>query len=83
MKIVGDIVSSLADSFDDFYSSREWLAIRYKALRLRGFQCQACGESPPVAILHVDHIKPRSKYPEIELDINNLQVLCKECTHKF
>ena len=35
-------------------------------------------ESPNVE-LHVDHIKPRSKHPELELDINNLQILCKDC----
>lgn len=28
---------------------------------------------------HVDHIKPRSKYPYLELDGNNLQILCKKC----
>ena len=79
MKMVGEIVYSVVDSFDKFYSSSEWRSLRYKALRLRGFQCQACGNRPPLAILHVDHIKPRSKHPELELDINNLQVLCKDC----
>ncbi len=29
--------------------------------------------------LHVDHIKPRSKYPDLALDINNLQILCESC----
>jgi len=32
------------------------------------------GKSP-----HVDHIKPRSKYPLLELDISNMQVLCEQC----
>ena len=27
----------------------------------------------------VDHIQPRSKYPELALDIENLCVLCRRC----
>ena len=38
-----------------------------------------CGASGKQTVLHVDHIKPRSKYPELALDPNNLQVLCKDC----
>lgn len=41
--------------------------------------CLACGRKPPTVVLHVDHIKPRSKYPELELEISNLQVLCEDC----
>lgn len=29
--------------------------------------------------MHVDHIKPRSKYPHLAYDVNNLQVLCQDC----
>jgi hypothetical protein len=29
--------------------------------------------------MHVDHIKPRSKYPDLELSRQNLQVLCEDC----
>ncbi|WP_106598587.1 HNH endonuclease [Dyadobacter jiangsuensis] len=38
-----------------------------------------CGLTPPRAKMHVDHIKPRSKFPRLELDINNLQILCQYC----
>lgn len=64
---------------NDFYSSKEWLTVRYAALLQRGRKCQCCGATPPSVRLHVDHIKPRSKYPKLELDINNLQVLCESC----
>lgn len=64
---------------DWFYKSKEWRELRYQALKLHGNQCLCCGNRPPFTILHVDHIKPRSKYPHLALDINNLQVLCKEC----
>ena len=63
-----------------FYSSREWLELRYRALRWHGFSCMCCGKTKDQgAQLHVDHIKPRSKHPELSLSFNNLQVLCRQC----
>lgn len=64
---------------ETFYESREWRELRYEALKKYGRQCLCCGGKPPEVQLHVDHIKPRSKYPELELDINNLQIMCKDC----
>lgn len=64
----------------DFYTSREWQDMRYKALVLHGAQCQCCGATRRDGVkLHVDHIKPRSKFPELELSLDNLQVLCEPC----
>lgn len=63
-----------------FYNSREWKALRYEALKLHGGRCQCCGASPATgATLHVDHIKPRSKFPHLALVLSNLQVLCEDC----
>lgn len=66
---------------EEFFSSREWRELRYKALEINGGACQCCGRSRKAhgVILHVDHIKPRSKYPELQLDLTNLQVLCEDC----
>ena len=64
---------------DKFFKSREWRQLRYDALKLHGRKCQCCGATPDCTILHVDHIKPRSKYPELQLSIDNLQVLCEDC----
>lgn len=64
----------------DFYSTREWAAVRYAALIRSQGRCSCCGASrADGAVMHVDHIKPRSKFPEIALDIENLQVLCDLC----
>lgn len=60
-----------------FYKTREWRTVRYQALVKHGKKCQCCGTVK--GLLHVDHVKPRSKYPELELDINNLQILCEAC----
>lgn len=64
---------------NSFYESREWRELRYKALTTLGRKCQCCGAVPPGVVLHVDHIKPRSKFRELELDLANLQILCADC----
>ncbi len=62
-----------------FYLSGAWKSLRVRALRNGGHFCRYCGRKPPAVILHVDHIKPRSKFPELELVLENLQVLCADC----
>lgn len=64
----------------DFYKTKAWLNLRLKALELYDRRCVSCGATLQTgAVLHVDHIKPRSLYPELALDINNLQILCEAC----
>lgn len=60
-----------------FYRTREWVDLRYKAILKYKRVCACCGakEGPH----HVDHVKPRSKYPSLELELSNLQVLCEAC----
>lgn len=72
-----------------FYASREWRELRYETLRLNaiahthdgGPQCRLCGKTAWAdgVTLHVDHIKPRSLFPELALSPANLQVLCSDC----
>jgi 5-methylcytosine-specific restriction endonuclease McrA len=52
------------------------------ALKKHGARCQCCGASPATgAVINVDHIKPRKLFPELALDVENLQILCSECNH--
>jgi len=67
------------ESGADFYNSLNWKRLRYQALARSAGKCQCCGATGDKSPLHVDHIKPRSKYPELALDISNLQVLCADC----
>lgn len=62
---------------DGFYSTAEWLRVRYEAFVHHGKICAACGSTD--GPLHVDHIKPRARYPQLALRVDNLQILCKEC----
>lgn len=51
-----------------------------KVLEARGARCECCGASAADGKrIHVDHIKPRSRYPELELEESNLQILCLDC----
>lgn len=64
----------------EFYASDEWRKLRYRALQVCGAKCQCCGASGrDGATMHVDHVKPRYKFPELELELTNLQVLCADC----
>lgn len=60
-----------------FYDSDNWQYLRKLTLDTYGCVCMKCHAKNTE--MHVDHIKPRSKYPELELDKDNLQVLCKSC----
>lgn len=74
------IAGNLTPKRATFYDSDEWRTLRYRALKQHGGCCQCCGaRAAPGKPLHVDHIKPRSKFQELQLELSNLQVLCKDC----
>lgn len=60
----------------DFYNSTDWKNIRNEVLRTNINRCVICEKTKD---LTVDHIKPRSKFPELAIDISNTQILCRSC----
>ena len=69
---------------DRFYSSSEWIHIRDEYLKKQPkesgyYQCSYCKEYILNDDVTVDHVKPRSKYPELGLDIKNLAIACRPC----
>lgn len=66
---------------EKFYASKEWRELRVRALERYDCKCMMCGRSPKEhgIVIHVDHIKPRSKYPQLSLNFDNLQLLCADC----
>lgn len=63
-----------------FYRSKRWMTLRLKVLETYGRKCMLCGTVD--GEMHVDHIQPRSKAPELALTFENLQVLCKHCNEE-
>jgi len=73
---------STFESSSSFLQTYEWRRVRMLALKQHGARCQCCGISPAEgAVINVDHIKPRKLFPELALDVNNLQILCHDCNH--
>ena len=65
---------------DEFYKSRAWIKLRYDTLVKFNGRCQCCGATKSDGVnIQVDHIKPKSKFPHLALDPENVQVLCKDC----
>jgi hypothetical protein len=65
---------------DDFLQSKSWKRLRIQAFDKYGNFCSCCGAKPTDGIrLNVDHIKPRKIFPELALNLDNLQVLCEDC----
>ena len=74
--------SNSFEASDNFLSTYEWRRVRMQALKKYGPKCMCCGATPNEgAVMNVDHIKPRKFYPELALDVNNLQFLCHDCNH--
>ena len=65
----------------DFYKSKEWRRLRVRVLEKYECKCMMCGHSPKEhgIVIHVDHIKPRSTHPHLQLKEDNLQLLCEDC----
>lgn len=58
---------------------RDWRRVKYQAYKTYGARCHLCGRTAEDgAKLQVDHVRPKSKYPHLSLDIENLQILCDE-----
>jgi 5-methylcytosine-specific restriction endonuclease McrA len=68
----------------EFHSSKEWKDLKVKVFEIYSKECMKCGKSDMTAgtSIQVDHVKPRIKYPELSLDINNMQILCRKCNFK-
>lgn len=81
-KKVNVSVSGVDVASAEFLSSFEWRRVRMVALKKYGPVCMCCGASPSTgAVMNVDHIKPRKLFPQLALDVDNLQILCSPCNH--
>jgi 5-methylcytosine-specific restriction endonuclease McrA len=58
------------------YTSSEWNKAKRFIFSKYGEICLRCGSKENI---HLDHIKPYSLFPELSLDLDNLQPLCQSC----
>lgn len=71
------------DETRQFYSSPEWNLLRDQVIHEEGHLCSECGELIQYkGDITVDHIRPRSKYPDLALERQNLRVLCRSCNSR-
>ena len=71
----------MIEEYKSFYDRPVWKQLRFRVLKKYGYKCMSCGLSrdEEKVVIHVDHIKPVSIYPELALIEENLQVLCRDC----
>ncbi|WP_405100790.1 HNH endonuclease [Oceanobacillus sp. FSL H7-0719] len=80
---------STPSSKKKFYGSKEWLWLRWQAMKRDNFECQQCKREGRVTIdskkeegknkeivLNVHHKKEIETHPELALEIDNLETLC-------
>lgn len=61
---------------DPFYATAAWQRLRGAALLRDHYLCCRCRKRPANT---VHHIKPREEFPELALDLDNLESLCPRC----
>ena len=66
--------------YSRFYQTPDWRNLRELVIERDGPVCRGCARSIDDARdLTVDHIRPRSRFPSLALEADNLQVLCRSC----
>lgn len=63
-----------------FYQSAAWRRARQMALQRDHYLCQSCLKKQRIkTATEVHHIRPLEDYPELALELSNLQSLCWDC----
>lgn len=68
------------DGNKEFYNSVTWWDLKQYIYQIYQKKCMKCKNSSRV--MHVDHIKPSSKYPHLIKSVRNMQILCEDCNLK-
>lgn len=66
-----------------FYLTADWQRVRDKKRTMEHDECERCravGKYSPCEVVH--HKKYLKARPDLALDINNLECLCKDCHYK-
>jgi 5-methylcytosine-specific restriction endonuclease McrA len=78
-----ELAVALRTQNDGFLASSAWKELRLLAIQRYGLVCLCCGRDNSRRFpINIDHIKPRKFFPELALDIDNLQPLCGPCNKR-
>lgn len=67
---------------DLFYQSKSWRNLRRAKIQASPL-CEVCKRNGIITIGFIcDHILPRRFFPELSMNINNLQTLCRSCDQR-
>lgn len=67
------------ESQSGFYTTKEWIFIRDKR-RCENPLCQECEKKGKIVPMYaVDHVEPIDERPDLAIDYDNTQSLCKLC----
>lgn len=70
----------LTDSIRKFYNSAAWKQLRQQVFIRDNYTCRDCNKRG--GKLEANHIKARSRYPDLKLVASNIETLCKPCHDK-
>lgn len=76
------------DFAKSFYSSKQWQECRNEYIKKRGYLCENCLRKgiykPAVIVHHIEELTPFNiTNPEIALNFNNLEAVCRECHDQY
>lgn len=70
----------LKNDMHDFYSSSEWSKLAARAREMQHNECQRCKAKGYYRACEIVHHKLYVKLrPDLALDLDNLECLCREC----
>lgn len=73
-----EVADRLRLAGSEFLRSKAWRELRARAVETYGAKCMKCAATPRRGI-NVDHVKPRRLFPDLALELSNLQILCGRC----
>nr|DAZ74933.1 MAG TPA: HNH endonuclease [Caudoviricetes sp.] len=65
---------------DAYYGTVAWRRLREAALIRDHYWCARCGRRPAGT---VHHIVPVTERPDLAMELNNLQSLCRQCHNQL
>lgn len=61
-----------------YYSKEEWISLRQQVFERDGRLCYKCN----CIATQVDHVLPKSKFPELAKSLDNLRPICWPCNSR-